>query len=321
MIRFVGSEFNYQGQLLVVPEVIYVQDHHYDESNNCFPLEALLKNSVCDPKEHTVIFDHVVQHDDRLGNYNLICLPVFLAKECREFNEQQIQPNWDNKTCVFNFMINKPRRHREMLLERIKHFDLTNYSHSLAWRNNYVNDIPVTNYLHGTEFVMDHGVRSGNIRNAKNYQALLQTTVFEPSCISLITEPVWIERETIVTEKTLMSMWAGTFPIWFGGWRIPDYLKSLGFDVFDDVIDHGYQAIDDPWHRCYRAISGNLELLTDLEKVKKLNETCRPRFEKNLQLLKDNVFQQHCYNEAEKYPEEIRQNLFAVFENSGVDKV
>jgi hypothetical protein len=294
MIEILGPQYRYQGEQLNQPEIIVVRDHHYNEQDCKFHIKTLLENSSCDPAQHVVIFDHVLAHDDVLKDYNLIYFPSFMARENTEFLVQNIQPNWHNKTHTFNFMINKPRPHREILLQLVEGFQLDNYTHSLAWRSNPVNSIAVTNYLLGTETVMDQGVKSGPIRNAKTYQTLLQTRVFEPTCVSLITEPAFYERETIVTEKTLMAMWAGTIPVWIGGWRIADWMKNQGFDVFDDIIDHSYQDLYDPGDRCCQALENNLSILQNFDKVHNFIRSNQTRFDHNLRLLESNFFNKKC---------------------------
>jgi hypothetical protein len=249
-----------------------------------------LENSIFNPKEHVIIFDHVLQHDDVLKEYQLISFPSFLARENTEFVQQQIHPDWSNKTAAFNFMINKPRIHRFQLLEMIEEFGLADYCHSLAWKINTVNDIPVTDYRVGPEVVMDRGVRNGSFCNAQIYQGLLQKTVFEPTCVSLITEPVYYERETIITEKTLMAMYAGTIPVWVGGWRIPDYLKQAGFDTFDDIVDHSYSTLADPVARLDQALIRNQHLLTDFGLVRDFITGNQQRLQHNVDLVEQNVF-------------------------------
>lgn len=315
MIDLIGSNYRYQGERLSRPEIIVVRDHHYDEQAGCFHLHDLLNNSTCDSGQHTVIFDHVLQHDDTLAGHNLVYFPSFMARENTEFIEQCIQPNWSQRSSTFNFMINKPRPHRIQLLELIQQHGLTNYTHSLAWRSNTVNHIAVTDYKFGPETVMDRGVKNGNFRNALTYQGLLQRTVFEPSCISLITEPVYHERETIITEKTLMAMWAGTLPIWIGGWRIANWLDRQGFDVFADVVDHSYQDLPDPAQRVQRAIESNLDLLQNFDRARDLVHAHRARLQHNLDLLQDNYFMRLCHSILQQHSGEIQgvmRNLLGV---------
>ena len=291
MIEIHGPTYKYKGEILDKPEIIVVRDHHYSEIDYCFHIQKLLENSTCDPHLHTLLFDHVLIHDDVLKDYNIILYPTFIAREEREFNQQLIEVDWNKRQCTFNFMINKPRKHREILLQLIKRFNLINYTHSLPWKHNDINSIPVTDYKFGPEVVMDKGIRNGSFKNAETYDKLLKTTVFEPSCISVITEPAFFERESILTEKTIMSIYSGTLPIWVGGWRCADALRSFGFDVFDDIVDHSYQDLDDPFDRCYHAIECNLNLLRDFDLVHEFIQNNKSRFEHNLNLLKNNVFQ------------------------------
>jgi len=287
--------------------VIYIADHHYDADEQCYHVDRLLNGN-----ESTIIFDHVVQHDDILKKYNLLYFPSFIAKENQQFVEQQIIPEWTNKTRTFNFMINKPRPHRILLLELIKKYNLTNYTHSLPWQVNTINNIPVTNYAFGPEITMERGIRNGHYKNAHTYQGLLQKTIFEPACISLITEPAYYEKETILTEKTLMAMYAGTFPIWVGGWRIADYMSSLGFDIFDDIIDHSYQAVDNPADRCRLAIELNIDLLKDFDRAVNLINSCQTRLEKNVELLEQNVFLDFCNNQIKQNQGQIQAALIDI---------
>lgn len=277
MLRIHGPTYRYSGEILTEPEVILVADHHYDEENECDHVAQLLAASTC---EHQVFFDHVVLQD--VFDFEVHSFPTLMAKECLEFERQQIKPDWTRKTHAFNFMINKPRNHRMLLLGYIDEFGLTNYRHSLCWDQSPVGSVAVTDYRIGNETVMQRGFRNGSYPNAMTYQLLLQKNVFEPTAVSLITEPAYYERETIITEKTVMAIYAGTVPIWIGGWRIADYMTSMGFDVFDDLVNHSYQRLADPRDRCRQAMVDNLHLLKDLVKVEVA------RLQHNLDVLRTN---------------------------------
>lgn len=310
MIQIHGPTYTYSQEILRAPEIIWVRDHHYNSDDHCYHVETLLANSVCDPQQHLLVFDHV-NLQTALSAYPHVCLPTFLARENKEFIQQRIQPDWSHKRATFNFMINKPRPNRDRLLTLIEQHQLTNYCHSLAWKTNNVNRIAVTNYVFGSETVIDQGVRNGLFKNAYTYSQLLQKSVFEPTCVSLITEPAYYEKETIVTEKTLMALYAGTIPIWVGGWRIADYMASMGFDVFDDVVDHSYQTESDPALRCDLAIARNLDLLTNFDLAHSRLDP--QRLQHNYALLEQNVFLKDVLEKAHDRPELqsiVAQELF-----------
>lgn len=310
MIQIHGPTYIYSQETLERPEIIFVRDHHYNPDEHCYHVEKLLENSLCDPQHHLLVFDHVNTQDE-LTKYPYVCLPTFLARENREFIQQQIVPNWNNKTTTFNFMINKPRTNRRRLLQLLEQHNLTDYCHSLAWKTNNINSIPVTNYMFGSEIALDQGVRNGSFNNALTYNQLLKKSVFEPTCISLITEPAYYEKETIVTEKTLMALYAGTIPIWVGGWRIANYMTSMGFDVFDDIVDHSYQTQQDPERRCNLAVELNLDLLTNFDRAHQVLDPAR--LHHNYTLLQKNVFLDDVIEKTNTHPELqliVNQELF-----------
>jgi len=282
---FINSLYRYNGEVLTEPTTIFVTDHHYDEENDVWPLQQLLDASICEPAEHTLLFDMII-HDDRFTQYNPICEPWTMEYLQHEFEEENIVPDWTNKTVPFNFMINKERPHRIKLLRMIEDAQLTNFTYSLPWLDNPYTGLKPTNYMIGTETQMAQGIRSGSIRNSTNYKQLLQKNVFEPSCISLITEPPIYEKEAHLSEKVIMAIYGGTIPIFIGGWRCADALKSIGFDVFDDIVDHSYETLEDPWERVTKAFALNIDLLKSFT----ITDTILQRMQCNLDLLTDGVF-------------------------------
>jgi len=337
MIELLGPSYKYNGEILTKPEIIWINDHCFNEEDQCFHVKTLLDSGACDPKSHTLIFDHML-HEDVLKEYNYIYFPIFLASESHLFNNADININWNHKPKTFNFMINKSRPHRIFLLQVIEHFQLTNYSHTLAWQDNNIDkaiwgslprytdnplllnilnnikktSVPVTDYKFGPEKTLSRAIVNGNFRNSETYKHLLKTTVFEPSCISIISEPVFFEREALVTEKTIMALYGGTFPIWFGGWKCAESMRYLGFDVFDDIIDHSYEDLPNPVERCYYAIERNLDLLTDYNKIKKLADQCHTRFQHNLDLLRSNICLKECLAQVDKAKPPVQTALLKI---------
>lgn len=298
MLRILGPTYRYTGER-IHNEIVYIDDHCYDEASQSFPVKQLLVNN---PGNHLLVFDHL-GHDDVLAEYPHVMLPVYLAAEVEEFNRQKIQPNWSNKTHCFNFMINKPRLNRIRLLEYVEREQLINRLHALPWRHSDYASIPVTDYRIGEEVVLDQGVKNRHYPNALTYQQLLQRQVFEPTCVSLITEPCYLEREIMITEKTVMAMYAGTLPVWVGGWRLPDAMRDLGFDVFDDIVDHSYSTLADPVDRLDQALKLNQRLLTDFDLVQDVIAANQHRLQHNVDLLEQNVFLDLVKKQVQDQPE------------------
>ena len=298
MLRILGPTYRYTGER-IHNEIVYIDDHCYDEASQSFPVKQLLVNN---PGDHLLVFDHL-GHDDVLAEYPHVMLPVYLAAEVEEFKKQKIQTDWNNKTHCFNFMINKPRLNRIRLLEYVERKQLTNRLHALPWRHSDYASIPVTDYRMGEEVVMDQGVKNRHYHNALTYQQLLQRQVFEPTCVSLITEPCYLEREIMITEKTIMAVYAGTLPVWVGGWRLPDAMRDLGFDVFDDIVDHSYSTLADPVDRLDQALIRNQQLLTDLDLVKDFIANNQSRLQHNVDLVEQNVFLDLVKRQVQDWPQ------------------
>ena len=297
MLRISGPTYRYTGER-IHNEIVYIDDHCYDETSQSFPVKQLLVNN---PGNHLLVFDHL-GHDDVLAEYPHVIMPVYLAAEVEEFKRQKLQPNWSNKTHCFNFMINKPRLNRIRLLEYVEREQLTNRLYALPWRHSDYASIPVTDYRIGEEVVLDQGVKNRHYPNALTYQQLLQRQVFEPTCVSLITEPCYLEREIMITEKTVMAMYAGTLPIWIGGWRLPDAMRDLGFDVFDDIVDHSYSTLADPVARLDQALIKNQRLLTDFDLVRDFIAVNQQRLQHNVDLLEQNVFLDLVHQQVQQNP-------------------
>jgi hypothetical protein len=103
-----------------------------------------------------------------------------------------------------------------------------------------------------------------------------------------VSETVYIEPDITVTEKFLNSVLGCNFPILISAKGTVAHLREIGFDMFDDVVDHSYDMVDNPIDRMYRAINGNIELLNgatlDLWNDNKM------RFAGNVEVAKTGMF-------------------------------
>jgi hypothetical protein len=83
----------------------------------------------------------------------------------------------------------------------------------------------------------------------------------------------------------------------------------LGFDLFDDIVDHSYQNMLDPLDRCYYALKLNLDLLQDFDRVSKFVKDNTSRFQHNLELCQKNIFVTRVAELITQFDNEIQQEL------------
>ena len=121
----------------------------------------------------------------------------------------------------------------------------------------------------------------------------------------MTTDPKLIEREQKPREK-FQKLWSEmvrncedekykqilgcNFPIIIGSSGIVHHLESLGFDIFDDIIDHAYDSISDPMNRTITAIESNRKLLSDPEFAKQMWTKNKNRFLNNLDHSKKKMY-------------------------------
>jgi len=65
---------------------------------------------------------------------------------------------------------------------------------------------------------------------------------FQNTCLNIITETCSRNGTPSLTEKTFKPILAGQFFVFIGSKGCVQYLRDIGFDVFDDIIDHSYDG-------------------------------------------------------------------------------
>ena len=129
-----------------------------------------------------------------------------------------------------------------------------------------------------------------NIDPAANYNDNLYKS-YENYGVEIITSTLYFERVPILTEKELQNIYAKTFPIYINGVGIVRELKKMfDFDLFDDIIDHSYDEIEDHFERMTAAIDRNQHLLNGSTNIQDLWIKNRHRFESNVQKLNSLAF-------------------------------
>jgi hypothetical protein len=243
--------------------------------------------------------------------------------------------------ATYNFMLNKPNTHRFILLKLLEcMFPETEYYtysgvngfdrilYSLG--ENYIQQLqhipteiaghlvhPIRtkpkfyadeNTVWTDEFVTTLG-DSSPAYNRSNYDRWLRP-MFESTAVSLITESIVNEKQCgdwaiHFSEKTLFSVLGLNFPIWVGGYGQAEAWASLGFDTFDDVINHSYQYNNTLVERCYYALHDNRHILDNLTYATQIRNNNLGRLRANRDLLLRGHLNHVIKTEAEKLPSNI----------------
>jgi hypothetical protein len=119
--------------------------------------------------------------------------------------------------------------------------------------------------------------------NFGNFNARLRT-MYRNSFVEIVSESSFTAPGYMLTEKTAHSFFGCNFPILLSGRGAVAHLRDIGFDMFDDVVDHSYDNLSDPFDRIITAIDSNKRLLEDTDYVKQTWATCQPRFENNIKV-------------------------------------
>jgi hypothetical protein len=94
-------------------------------------------------------------------------------------------------------------------------------------------------------------------------------------------------RSQYITEKTFKAFGLRQIPIWMAVPGLVSHVKAMGFDLFEDIIDHEYDTIVDEDQRQQKVVEQIIQLdqLYSLDKCKQLRTQLGNRLENNYQLL------------------------------------
>ena len=119
-----------------------------------------------------------------------------------------------------------------------------------------------------------------------NFTNSLRDEVYNNVFVEIITETIFENPFFNITEKTKHSVLGRTFPIWLSAAGTVGFMRTMGLDVFDDIIDHSYDLITDDIVRLNEVTQRNKQILSNPKLAKELWLKNIPRFEKNIEFIK-----------------------------------
>lgn len=269
-------------------------DHIFDFAKN--------KNS-----DLIFIFEDYLDYENK-DNLNFIFLHSFFIEDALAFVDNQhifSKPRLTTKTIDKNFLFlsNNQRPHRALTSCWIKNFaDDLDFNYSSLSIPPYMLEELLLNNLRGLDITKvlepkflftdtctyntndtnvnySHSIGNSNFNNFLNIRAL-----YDNIALSFITEPTFYENSFALTEKTLHAYLSGHMVIWPAGWECARLAKALGFDVFDDILDHSYQYIDNPIDRTIQALELNKNVIFDKLLQEQFYNDNIERFQRNVDL-------------------------------------
>lgn len=269
------------------------------------------------------------------ASYYLICL-------------SQVSPeSQGDTTSCFNFMANRKAVNRFIMMKMVSWFGLTtkNYSWSGVDNRYDMTDVIVEldilenqnqQFYQGqqwTEFrqhllapltleprwwggkhQITNNVQCTNYRLDHAWQDGIKD-LFLPTAVSLISESKAFEKTSTITEKSLYAIQALTLPLWVGCYKNATTWRSMGFDVFDDYIDHSYEDKPTLIERCFYAFESNLRLLQDLQYASSVRNQCLERLLSNRKKLQQGELFSISRQWVDAWPTQMRRFGASLIDN------
>jgi hypothetical protein len=257
-----------------------------------------------------ILFTSVENLESYIRNENVIIIPwggdIVNHQMTYRLLEPILDKNLDSKTTFLSLNRN-PRTHRAMLVSLLYKLGLQHHGLiSCMFKEQFDNLFEFTQWQTSKQAEFEEGFsifkqsqldinddyniytvgENDNVHNFKNKL----TPYYQNTFVEIITETSYTESCYNLTEKTLNSIYGCCFPILLCSKGSVDFLRTMGMDVFDDIVDHSYDTIEDPTDRLYRAVTDNLELLTDNQKTKELWQKHRYRFVDNVAFAKTTMY-------------------------------
>lgn len=149
-----------------------------------------------------------------------------------------------------------------------------------------INEWVPADLRHRFPLLIDGYVGQGDIKQYDITDARMMNAAFNVICETSQDESLggnntaW--SDAFITEKTVKSFKLGQLPIWIAVPGTVQLVRDHGYDVFDDIIDHGYDNEQDPHVRIDRAINQLQRFCgMSIDNLRKLRTDILPRLQKN----------------------------------------
>lgn len=120
---------------------------------------------------------------------------------------------------------------------------------------------------------------NASFKDKVNLDLSIMHPAYQESYINLVTETTISAVTPMLSEKTFKPIVAGQLFVLIASPGAVQFLRDLGIDTFDDIIDHTYDKVQDSRTRIQMAID-QIDKLVGID-LEKLYTTIKPRLLKN----------------------------------------
>lgn len=311
-----GLDYNYKNVLLCISDNLSLHDYNPKEQTYTYATKFIAKILEQNPATNFILVTDITHLDKELGHFKnakLVSL-TYLVEEAQHWPlVPAVTDKNFNSTTPFISLSHRPAAHRVALVSYLLSQGLDKHgviNISTMFQNHIKNfdsllDIVSWDFIDEAECNFKPKLLSGfelakcynSINNdyklhwshfANNYTHNL-IDLYKNSFVELIAETYYAEPSFMLTEKTLNSVYGCNFPIFVGPVGAVEYLESIGFDMFRDIVNQDYDSITDPFMRLQTAVDSNVSLLRGTD-IKRLWETALPRFENNIRFARSTMY-------------------------------
>jgi hypothetical protein len=252
-------------------------------------------------KKPVVIFNSVVKNN--LLDYEYFCMPAWMTAHCEWFESFRFRTLDYSVKHKFLSLMRRPSLSRAKLASKlIDGVAGLKISFGSMYRSNQLRewkDLFLTTEL---PLTID-----GLVDEAKQHdsaQDIFSTCLFNIVAETSSQHDQWSWRGVFITEKTFKAFGLKQIPLW---WAVPGLVaevRNLGFDMFDDLVDHTYDQIANEDERL-TALVDQIKLLDKKYSLSQCNDlrlNLLPRLEYNF-----NLVQQLCDQQDDIFKSIVEQ--------------
>jgi len=224
--------------------IMYLQDRVTVVNGRVLELEKIIQQYGENSKQIVAVHMHPGLDEIYTGPVKLI---EFSNHNRALMNSLRFQTElWQHipqqtKTMSWQCLNGRPCQHRRRVVDVLQ-----------TWTNgvlSYGRDIPLSQW--------DYSAYPGS-SNEENFIRL--APVYGACAFNIVTETLYDEYPGLYSEKTLLAFLAHQIPVMIGTPRLVEKLRLQGFDMFDDIVDHGYDLVCNA-RRVETALESNKQII------------------------------------------------------------